>query len=250
MQLAEEDRRNLLALIWCLKPSDLSILHVYLEEAVEAQIATVKDSANDIFYSTLQRLGLASEAALELDSPAQTRRALERAKSFGLSEQGRAELAPLMRIALSSGDPPRDSIVSGEAVQILKHYASQGDAPSQRKLGLLYDNGHGVEQNYSEALEWYKKAAASGDALAHNNIGVMYFAGFGVPRSLAEAMKWFLAAADLGSPGAADNLGEMYARGLGVPQDDAEALKWFRKAADLGHGPARQKLEALLAKGR
>ena len=29
-------------------------------------------------------------------------------------------------------------------------------------LGLLYENGNGVEQNYSKAKEWYEKSADLG----------------------------------------------------------------------------------------
>jgi uncharacterized protein len=31
-------------------------------------------------------------------------------------------------------------------------------------LGLLYDNGHSVAQDYAKAREWYEKAADKGDA--------------------------------------------------------------------------------------
>ena len=31
-------------------------------------------------------------------------------------------------------------------------------------LGVLYDNGRGVAQDYAKAREWYEKAADKGDA--------------------------------------------------------------------------------------
>ncbi|MGE5326858.1 MAG: tetratricopeptide repeat protein [Deltaproteobacteria bacterium] len=233
-----------------MKPSDLSILQAYLGEAEQGLIATVKGAANDIFYSKLESWGLASAVSLTPDLPPQSLQALKNTKTFSLTEEGRAEIAPLMEIALNTGDPPSDSIVSAEAIEILKQNAAQGNAVAQRKLGLLYENGAGVEQSYAEALAWYQKAADLGDRVAHNNIGVMHFAGFGVPRNLDEAIKWFLRAADLGSAGAMDNIGEMYSRGLGVAPNQAEALKWFRKAAELGHAAARNKLEQLSPKDR
>ena len=33
-------------------------------------------------------------------------------------------------------------------------------------LGLLYQNGQGVPQDYAKAREWYEKAADKGDARA------------------------------------------------------------------------------------
>jgi TPR repeat protein len=34
------------------------------------------------------------------------------------------------------------------------------------KLGNLYDDGHGVAQDFAKAGEWYEKAADKGDASA------------------------------------------------------------------------------------
>jgi hypothetical protein len=250
MPLSRDDQRLLPALIWSLKPSDLSVLQAHLQEAGASQIGTAKNSGNDIFYSKLQALGLAREVPLSLDLPPEALEALKNIKTFTLTEAGKAELLSTMEIALNSGYPPSDSIVAADAVQMLKQYAAEGNAPSQSKLGLLFQDGIGVEQDHAEALKWYRKAADLGDIMAHNNIGFMYFAGFGVPKSLDEALKWFIKAADLGSTGAMDNIGEMYSRGLGVAQDYTEAFKWFRQAADRGHGPAQCKVASAYSAGQ
>ena len=42
--------------------------------------------------------------------------------------------------------------------------AEQGDAVAQFNLGVKYDNGQGVPQDYAEAVKWYRKAAEQGDA--------------------------------------------------------------------------------------
>jgi len=39
--------------------------------------------------------------------------------------------------------------------------AQQGDAPSQFTLGLFYEIGIGVPQDYNQAVKWYTKAAES-----------------------------------------------------------------------------------------
>lgn len=41
--------------------------------------------------------------------------------------------------------------------------AEQNNARTQYSLGVMYDNGEGVEQNYGKAFEWYTKAADQGD---------------------------------------------------------------------------------------
>ena len=37
--------------------------------------------------------------------------------------------------------------------------AEQGLAVAQFNLGLMYDEGQGVPQDYAEAVKWYRKAA-------------------------------------------------------------------------------------------
>ena len=59
MPLSENDKRILIALIWSLKPSDLSVLQAILDGRTRSRIATTKFGANDMFYSNLERLGLA-----------------------------------------------------------------------------------------------------------------------------------------------------------------------------------------------
>jgi len=35
-----------------------------------------------------------------------------------------------------------------------------------RNLGLMYENGWGVEKDHAQAVSWYGKAAKAGDELA------------------------------------------------------------------------------------
>ena len=77
----------------------------------------------------------------------------------------------------------------------------------------MYDNGHGVPQDYAAAVSWYRKAAEQGDADAQYNLGVMYDAGQGVPQDYAAAVSWYRKAAEQGYAGAQYNLGVMYERG-------------------------------------
>jgi TPR repeat protein len=64
--------------------------------------------------------------------------------------------------------------------EVYKKAAEQGVSRAQNKLGLMYYNGEGVQQNYKEALNWYRKAAEQGFAEAQNNLGLMYHNGEGV----------------------------------------------------------------------
>ncbi len=76
---------------------------------------------------------------------------------------------------------------------------AHGLAAAQYNLGLMYQDGQGVQQNYSLAVNWYWLAAAQGHGRAQNDIGYMYLNGLGVPQDYVLAHMWFnLAAA--GSP--------------------------------------------------
>ena len=76
--------------------------------------------------------------------------------------------------------------------------AGKGDAKAQFNLGLKYDTGEGVPQNYTEAAKWYRKAAEQGYAEAQFNLGTLYDEGRGVPQDYAEAAKWYRKAKDQG----------------------------------------------------
>ena len=60
--------------------------------------------------------------------------------------------------------------------------AEQGYAPAQYNLGIMYDNGYGVPQDYAEAMKWYRLAAEQGHTDAQYNLGLMYDNGRGVPQ--------------------------------------------------------------------
>ena len=87
----------------------------------------------------------------------------------------------------------------------------------------MYAKGHGVEQDYKQAVTWYRMAANQGYAKAQSNLGVMYDKGYGVKQDYYQAVKWYHKAADQGYAKAQDNLSIMYYEGLGVKQDFVKA---------------------------
>ncbi len=60
------------------------------------------------------------------------------------------------------------------ALQVWLPLAEQGEAFAQSNLGLMYERGQGVPQDYKEAVKWYRLAAEQGDAEAQFNLGIMY----------------------------------------------------------------------------
>ena len=68
--------------------------------------------------------------------------------------------------------------------------AEQGDAKAQNMLGLRYQVGIGVAQDYKQAVAWYRKAAEQGEANAQFNLGAMYEQGKGVVQDNKLAYVW------------------------------------------------------------
>ena len=80
-------------------------------------------------------------------------------------------------------------------VAALRVKANAGDADAQHKLGVSYDNGQGVPQDFTQAVGWYRKAAEQNNAVAQSLLGTMYQYGQGVPQDYVESHKWFNLAA-------------------------------------------------------
>jgi hypothetical protein len=110
-------------------------------------------------------------------------------------------LTLLTAFILPSGQAPASPPIDISAEDLHKQ-AAQGNAWAQHNLGVLYDNGRGVPQDYVKARGWYEKAAAQGNAWAQHNLGSLYDNGRGVPQDYVKAYMWLdLAAAQLTSNG-------------------------------------------------
>jgi len=84
--------------------------------------------------------------------------------------------------------------------------AEQGDVRAQFNLGVMYHQGHGVPQDYTEAVKWYRLVAEQGDAVAQFNLGVMYAKGQGVAQNYIQAYMWETLAAAQGNEKAVKGL--------------------------------------------
>lgn len=117
------------------------------------------------------------------------------------------------------------------ALKILRSIVDQADAEVQYNLGVMYENGEGIDLDLKEAVRLYRLAAAQGLAEAQYNLALMYQKGEGVERDLKEATRFYRLAAEQGLADAQYNLALMYAKGEGVFQDLEKAYKWFALAA-------------------
>jgi TPR repeat protein len=76
------------------------------------------------------------------------------------------------------------------AIRELSPPAKQGDANAQYQMGLIYNNGDGVPQNYNKAATWFRRAAMQGHVDAQVALGRMYLHGKGVPKDNVLAYVW------------------------------------------------------------
>ena len=144
-----------------------------------------------------------------------------------------------------------------QAFEQFKKAADKGYASAMAYLGIMYQSGDGIAQDYKLAAEWYHKAAEKGDAFAMTRLGLAYEKGEGVAQDYTQAFEWYhkatewyRKAADKGEALAMTNLGDMYEEGRFVPQDDKEAFEWYRKAANKGHIGAMYRLGDMYKEGR
>lgn len=117
------------------------------------------------------------------------------------------------------------------AREIWEKLAADGDAQSMNNLGVLFDQGKGVEPDKGRALHWYAEAAKAGNPSGMTNYGRMLEQGIGIQANPPEAARWFDLAARKGLAEAQFNLGLMYERGVGVPKDLKAAAAWYTRAA-------------------
>ena len=128
--------------------------------------------------------------------------------------------------------------------------ADQGHVGAQCDLGVMYQRGIGVLQDYKMAAILYQQPAEQGYASAQYNLGLMSLFGQGMPADDKSAKAWFQKAADQGHADAQYNLGLMYYLGKGVGKDDSIAAVWFQKASDQGKEEAKSALQTLRASGK
>lgn len=156
-----------------------------------------------------------------------------------MGKQGDPPVQFLLGIMYYNGKGvPQDFTEAGRWYRLA---AEQGYAGAQYYLGLMYENGEGVSQDDKEAFHWYRLAAEQGHAGAQTSMGIIYLNNPGMVLGKQAAVRWFSQAAEQGNPIAQYNLGLLYDKGQGVPQDYVKAYMW----ADLAVGQDYRKAQEL-----
>jgi uncharacterized protein len=125
----------------------------------------------------------------------------------------------------------------GDAMRALTDAAGSGQPRAALDLGIAYDTGHGVGQDFAQALAWFEIAAQLGNADASYRVGAMYESGRGVAADYSVAASYYARAATLGNRQAQYRLAQLYKTGDGVPRNQRLASLLFRRAAGNGAEP-------------
>jgi TPR repeat protein len=126
-----------------------------------------------------------------------------------------------------------------EALAIWQPLADGGYPAAQFNIGMLYENGLGVEKSYTKANGWFQKAVDRNFAPAQLLLGRAYLNGIGVDKNVDRALVLLTSAADQGHPQAQYEVGVIYREGTIVQRDQVRALEYFLLAAKQGDAEAQ-----------
>ncbi len=117
-----------------------------------------------------------------------------------------------------------------QSLQFLGPLAEAGDAESQHRCAIMYQNGLGVVANEAKAVEYMQAAAEQGHPVAQHGLGFMYMEGECVEKDAQLAVKWFTKAGEQGLVGSLTTLAMMYQEGKGVEKNPEEAKRLYKLA--------------------
>jgi TPR repeat protein len=127
--------------------------------------------------------------------------------------------------------------------------ANLGDSDAQNEIGLAYETGDHVQQDFDKAIEWHKLAAEQGNSDSMFRLGRIWQYGLSGDSEFSIALKWYRMAADKGNSSALFNIGTLYLKGEGVSQDYNVAREMLELSAAKGDSDALHNLAYIYAQG-
>ena len=175
--------------------------------------------------------------------------------------------APSGMAGINKPVPPADipNVPSAASLTALQYAAEGGHPVAQWKLGRMYAEGKGVEQNDLRAFDYFSKIAnahaddnpaapqAAVVANAFVALGRYYSTGIANTRVKADpdrAREMFAYAASyFGNAEAQFNLARMYLDGVGMQRDPKHGVRWLGLAAQMGQHEAQAMLGQMMFNG-
>ena len=129
----------------------------------------------------------------------------------------------------------------------LEKLAQAGNPEAQYHLGMMYNNGIGVNQDPGKAFALFSDAADSDEPLASYKVGCYYGGQFGVVQPDREkSLQYKLIAANAGYSFAQSDVGNMYFENGSY----SEAIKWWKLATAQGYPQALGNLSLAFREGK
>ncbi len=108
----------------------------------------------------------------------------------------------LLNVATADSITECDKLIDAskyrEALPFCLEACNQNDGLGCFALGMLYDKGQDVKQDYQQAKIYYEKSCNLNDGLGCAGIGLLYASGRGVRQNFQTAKEYFDKACDLG----------------------------------------------------
>lgn len=121
-----------------------------------------------------------------------------------------------------------------------KMSAENGDTYAMVRIGQYCRE----QKNYQDAMTWFTKAieADKDNGKAYNVLGIMYNDGEGVQEDKNKAFSYFKKSADTGFDWGMYNLAQCYEYGDGITKNWDKAVELYEKSAEAGNDEAKRKL--------
>lgn len=107
----------------------------------------------------------------------------------------------------------------------IEQAAKKGHAEAQCEMGRRYR----IEQKYVDALKYYKMAEKKDNACSKRELGIMYENGFGVNQDGQKAIEYFIDACKKKDILGCSFVGDMYASGENIQQNFEKAHEYYQK---------------------
>lgn len=148
------------------------------------------------------------------------------------SAQGdaQAEYRLGMRFVMGNSVLPHDV---SQGLVLMQKAGEHGYIHSFSAIADFYrTGGYGISEDTAIAISWYRRAADLGDAPSQGRLGWIYQYGRGVPEDVAQAISWYRKAADQGDFVSQNSLGQIYEYGDGEVEMSKETARcWYQKVA-------------------
>jgi TPR repeat protein len=113
-----------------------------------------------------------------------------------------------------------------QGFSLIREVADGNNAVGLRLLGLTYQNGLGVTQDYAKARWCYERAISLGDSNAYQRLAMLYLFGLGLQQDRRKAIELLKRGSAMGDEWSQVNLARVYEVGttLESPQGESDSL--------------------------